>query len=132
MILTPTYHIFDMYKVHQDAQYLPIQLISPNYVVDGKSLPAINVSASRDASGKVHISLVNLDMHNDITISTALQNVQWKTVTGKVLTSANITDVNTFTEPNKLHLVNFTGAKKDGNNLVVVMPAKSAVTLELE
>ncbi len=132
MLLTPTYHIFDMYKVHQDAQYLPIQLISPDYVVDGKKLPAINVSASRDASGKVHISLVNLDMHNDITISTALTGIQWKTVSGKVLTSANITDVNTFDQPNKLHLANFTGAKKDGANLVVVIPAKSVVTLELE
>jgi len=132
MLLTPTYHIFDMYKVHQDAKYLPIQLTSPDYVVDGKKLPAINVSASQDASGKVHISLVNLDLHNDITISTSLKDIQWKTVTGQILTSTNITDVNTFKQPNKLHLTKFTGAKKDGDNLVVIIPAKSAVTLELE
>ncbi len=132
MLLTPTYHIFDMYKVHQDAKYLPIKLSSPDYVVDGKKIPALNVSASQDAAGKIHISLVNLDLHNDITISTKLKDIQWKTVSGQILTSANITDINTFQQPNKLHLVNFTGAKKDGDNLVVVMPAKSAVTLELE
>src|SRR6202000_2215373 len=50
MVLTPTYHIFDMYKVHQDAAFLPIKLNSPDYTVDGKNLPAINASASRDAS----------------------------------------------------------------------------------
>jgi len=132
MLLTPTYHIFDMYKVHQDAKYLPIQLASPDYVVDGKKLPAVNVSASQDASGKVHISLVNLDLHNNITISTSLKDIQWKSVSGQILTSANITDVNTFREPNKLHPQNFNGAKKKGDNLVVVLPAKSAVTLELE
>jgi alpha-N-arabinofuranosidase len=62
MLLTPTYHIFDMYKVHQDAKYLPIKLNSPDYEVDDKKIPAINVSASQDAAGKVHISLVNLDI----------------------------------------------------------------------
>ena len=132
MLLTPTYHVFDMYKVHQDAKYLPIQLISPDYVVDGKKIPAVNVSASQDAAGKVHISLVNLDLHNNITISTSLKGIQWKTVSGQILTSANITDVNTFQQPTKIQLEKFTGAKKDGDNLVVVIPAKSAVTLELE
>jgi alpha-N-arabinofuranosidase len=132
MLLTPTYHIFDMYKVHQDAKYLPIKLNSPDYEVDDKKIPAINVSASQDAAGKVHISLVNLDMHNNITISTKLKDIQWKNVKGVILTSANITDINTFEQPNKLRLANFTGARKDGDNLVVVLPAKSAVTLELD
>jgi len=132
MLLTPTYHIFDMYKVHQDAKYLPIQLTAPDYVVGDKKIPAVNVSASQDASGKVHISLVNLDLHNNITVSTSLKDIRWKSVTGQILTSANITDINTFDHPDKLHPENFTGAKKDGDNLVVVMPAKSAVTLELE
>ena len=132
MLLTPTYHIFNMYKVHQDAKYLPIKLNSPDYAVDGKQLPAVNASASQDASGKVHISLVNLDLHNNVSISTDLGNIKWKTVTGQILTSANITDVNTFDQPNKLHLENFTGAKNENGKLVVNLPSKSVVTLELE
>ncbi|HEY4324737.1 MAG TPA: alpha-L-arabinofuranosidase C-terminal domain-containing protein [Mucilaginibacter sp.] len=132
MLLTPTYYIFDMYKVHQDAKYLPIKLNVPDYEVDGKKIAAVNVSASQDAAGKIHISLVNLDLHKDITISTSLKGIQWKTVSGQILTSTNITDINTFQQPDKLHLAKFTGAKKDADNLVVVMPAKSVVTLELE
>ena len=132
MLLTPTYYVFDMYKVHQDAKYLPLKLSSLDYTVDGKSIPAINASASQDPAGKTHISLVNLDLHNNIIVSASLKDISWKKVTGQVLTSANITDVNTFEQPGKLHLENFTGAKKDGDNLVVVLPAKSVVMLELE
>jgi alpha-N-arabinofuranosidase len=132
MLLTPTYHVFDMYKVHQDAKYLALKLNAPNYQVGNNTIPAINVSASQDASGKIHISLVNLDLHNDISIRTTLAELNWKTVKGQILTSANITDVNTFENPDKLHLANFTGAKKEGDKLVVLIPKKSVVTLELE
>ena len=118
--------------MHQDAKYLPIQINSPDYTVGGKKIPAVNVSASQDAAGKVHISLVNLDLHNSITITTSLAGIKWQTVTGQILTSANITDVNTFDQPNKLHLENFKSAKKEGDNLVVVLPAKSVVMLELK
>ncbi|MEO6631292.1 MAG: alpha-L-arabinofuranosidase C-terminal domain-containing protein [Mucilaginibacter sp.] len=131
MLLTPTYHVFDMYKVHQDAKYLPMQLTSPDYVSGDKKLPAVNVSASQDASGKVHISFTNLDLHKDIKISTILKDIKWKSVTGQILTSANITDINTFDKPNAISLKDFKGAKKDGDNLVVTLPAKSVVTLEL-
>src|SRR5581483_7957272 len=72
MVLTPTYHVFDLYKVHQDAKYLPVKLSSPDYEVDGKKIPAMSVTASQDAAGKIHVSLVNLDPHNSITFSSSL------------------------------------------------------------
>jgi len=132
MLLTPTYHIFDLYKVHQDAKYLPIQISSPDYIVGSKKIPAVNVSASQNAAGKVHISLVNLDLHNNITITTSLAGIKWQTVTGQILTSANITDVNTFDTPGKIAIQNFNGAKKQGSSLVVNLPPKSVVVLEIE
>ncbi|MGZ3755082.1 MAG: alpha-N-arabinofuranosidase [Mucilaginibacter sp.] len=131
MVLTPTYHIFDMYKAHQDGKFLPIKLISPNFVSGNDKIPAVNASASQDAQGKIHISLVNLDPHKTVAISIDFNDIQWKNVTGQVLTSANITDVNTFDNPNKLHLQSFSDAKKDGSKLTVNMPSKSAVMLEL-
>lgn len=131
MLLTPTYHVFDMYQVHQDAKYLNIKLNSPDYEVEGKKIPAVNASASQDAGGKVHISLVNLDMHNTVNISTLLKGINWANVKGTILTSANITDVNSFEQPTKLQIQNFSGAKKDGDKLMVAIPAKSIVMLEL-
>jgi len=131
MLLTPTYHIFDLYKVHQDAKFLPVKLNVPDYEIDGKKIPAVSISASQDAAGKIHVSLVNLDPHNTIKVNTKLDGLTWNKVTGQILTSANLTDINTFQQPDKVHIVNFTGAKKDGDKLVVDLPAKCVVTLEL-
>jgi len=132
MILTPTYHVFDLYKVHQDAKMLPVKFASPNYVLDKESLPALNVSASQDSLGVVHISLVNIDPKNSIPISLSFNQVKWSNVTGQILTSANITDHNTFEKPETVVIKKFDGAKKQGNALNVNMPAKSVVVLELK
>ncbi|WP_443938969.1 alpha-N-arabinofuranosidase [Pedobacter sp. MW01-1-1] len=132
MLLTPTYHVFDLYKVHQDAKYLPISFTSPDYAFGDKKIPALNISASQDSTGAVHLSLVNLDPKNKLNIRTALAGIKWKSVSGKILTSAKLTDVNTFNEPNKVHISNFTAAKKKGDALQIELPAQSVVVLELK
>src|SRR4030095_2359863 len=95
MLLTPTYHVFDLYKVHQDAKLVPIQFESPDYVSGDAKIPALNISASKDSTGALHISLVNLDPNKSIVVQTNVDG-SWKIVTGKIVTSANLTDVNTF------------------------------------
>ncbi|HVV54838.1 MAG TPA: alpha-L-arabinofuranosidase C-terminal domain-containing protein, partial [Mucilaginibacter sp.] len=131
IVLTPTYWIFDMYKVHQDAKYLPIKLNTPDYEMDGKKIPAVSMSASQDAAGKIHISMVNLDPHHTVTVSASLAGLQWSKIAGQILTSENLTDINTFQQPGRVHLKNFDDAKKNGDSLVVNLPAKSVVTMEL-
>lgn len=132
MLLTPTYHVFDLYKVHQNAKWLPIQISSPDYQIEGQKIPAINVSASKDSNGLVHISLVNLDATKKITIKTALEGINWKTVEGQIITSARFTDINTFENPNHVKPVVFKGAKKEGNDVVVELPPLSVVVLEIK
>jgi alpha-L-arabinofuranosidase len=132
MILTPTYHVFDMYKVHQDAKMIPVKFTSPDYVLGDQALPALNVSASQDSLGAVHITLVNIDPNKTITLSTTFNQVKWSTVTGEVLTSAKITDINTFETPGTIKIVKFDGAKKQGDILNIVLPSKSVVLLELK
>lgn len=132
MILTPTYYVFDLFKVHQDAKLLSVSFSSPDYTSGNKKLPALNISASKDSTGKVHLTLVNIDPKNKLTISTSLLGVKFSTVTGQVLTAAKLTDVNSFDEPDKIKNVAFNGAKKQGDQLVVEMPAQSIVMLELK
>ena len=132
ILLTPTYHIFDMYKVHQDAKLLPVNFKSPDYVVAGKQIPAVNISASLDATGAIHISLVNLDPNKKISIRTALAGLSWKTVTGQILTSKKLTDVNSFEKPGNIQIASYSGAKKEGDQLVLDLPAQSVVVLELK
>lgn len=131
MVLTPTYHVFDLYKVHQDAKWLPVRLNSPDYVMGADKIPSVNVSASRDSAGVVHISFVNLNPSKKITARTTLNGVSWKSMTGHVLTSGKFHDINTFTDSNNVIPAKFLGAKKQGNDLVVDLPAQSVVVLEL-
>lgn len=132
MLLTPTYYIFDMYKVHMDAKKLNINFASPDYVNDDKKIPALNISASQDSAGVTHISLVNLDPNKKISLQTSLVGINWKTVTGQILTAAKLNDVNTFENPYNIKITSFTGAKKSGDQLMVELPAKSVVVLELK
>jgi alpha-L-arabinofuranosidase len=132
MLLTPTYHIFDMYKVHQDAKWLPIQINSPIYQSGTQKINAVNVSASKDSLGVTHISLVNINPKNAVKIKTILQGTTWKTVTGTILTASSFTDINTFENKNKIQPAVFNGAKKEDDYLSVVLPAKSIVVLELK
>lgn len=132
MVLTPTYHVFDLYQVHQDATLLPIAVQSPDYVLGDVKVPAVNASASRDSSGVVHISFVNLDPAKKITVNTALQDVDWKSVQGQIVTSAKFTDYNSFDNPAKIKVAVFNGAKKQGKQLVAELPPLSVVVLTLK
>ena len=131
MLLTPTYHVFDLFKVHQEAKLLPIQFTSPDFVNGKQKIPALNVSASKDSNGVVHMTLVNLDPSNKISLRTTLHSINWTKVEGQVLSSAKITDVNTFEKPNLIKPVAFSGAKKEGTELVVDLPAQSLVLLTI-
>lgn len=132
MILTPTYHVFDMYKVHHDAKMIPVAFTSPDYVMGNQVLPGLNVSASRDSTGVVHLTLVNIDPNKSITLSTTLNQIKWTTVTGEILTSGKITDINTFDTPGTVKIAKFDGAKKQGDMLNIVLPSKSIILLELK
>jgi len=132
LLLTPTYHVFDLYKVHHDAKKLNVNFSSPDFKNGDLKIPALNISASVDSTGATHISIVNLDPQKSISIRGAVPGVKWNTVTGQILTSANLTDINSFEKPNAIVITPFNAAKKNGNDLQVDIPAKSIVVLELK
>lgn len=132
MVLTPTYHIYDMYKVHHDATYIPVEMLSPMYRLANRSLPALNVSASKDAQGVIHVSIVNIDPKNDIDASCLLKGVNAKNVSGIILSSDNLTDKNTFEDAEKITLKEFKKAKINKGELSLTVPAKSVVTLTIQ
>ncbi|HET7897244.1 MAG TPA: alpha-L-arabinofuranosidase C-terminal domain-containing protein, partial [Flavisolibacter sp.] len=132
MVLTPTYHVFDLYKVHQDATYLPIRFSSPDFAMGDQKIPSLNASASMDSTGAIHITLVNLNPNQSIQLQSTLNGVKWQSVNGSIVTSLKLTDVNTFERPDNIRVQPFSGAKKQGNELQVEVPAKSVVMLELK
>lgn len=132
MILTPTYHVMEMYNVHQDALMLPVNVQCNDYVLDNKKLPAISASASRDKNGLTHISLVNIDAKKAQEVTIDVRGAKYTSVTGRILTSANISDHNTFENPEKIKPTTFNGATLSGNSLKVKIPPFSVIVLELK
>lgn len=132
MLLTPTYHVMEMYNVHQDATLLPMEIESEEYVVGDEKLPAVSVSASKDKNGLTHISLVNIDANKDNEVAINIEGTKYKNVTGRILTSDKIQDYNSFEEPGKITPQTFKGAKLKGNTLKVKLPSFSVVVLELK
>jgi alpha-N-arabinofuranosidase len=132
MILTPTYHVMEMYNVHQDAKMIPLTFKSKDYVVGKEKLPAISASASKDSTGLVHISLVNIDSKNTQDVTISLEGGNLKTVGGRILTTAKLQDHNSFEEPAKIKPATFSGATLKGKTLSVKIPPFSVVVLELK
>ena len=132
MLLTPTYHIYDMYKVHHDATLLPVSFESPEYNYNGKALPAVSISCSRDDKGKIHISLVNIDPGQRHTLSLKLRGVEAGEVKGTLLTSDVMDGHNTFGNPERVSPVPFDGVKIRKSSIQVTLPSKSVVVLEIE
>jgi alpha-L-arabinofuranosidase len=131
MVLTPTYHVFEMYKVHQDATRLPLGLKSPEYRHGDRAIPAVSASASRDKAGKVHVSLVNVHPTEAVAVTCDLAGVAAKGVSGRVLTAEKLDAHNTFGEPDVVEPRAFDGAELADGKLAVELPARSVVVLEL-
>lgn len=131
MILTPTYHVFDMYKVHQDAALMPCILSCETYQCGRESIPSISASASRDQEGKVHISLCNLNPNQKMRLSCEIDGMTAGKVKGQMMTADEMTAHNSFDNPGVIQPTIFTAAHIDDARLSVVLPPKSVVILEV-
>lgn len=134
LVLTPTYHVFEMYKDHHDATLLPIDLQCGTYgygAQEAESIPALSASASRDIEGRIHLSLCNLDPNGEAELSCLIRGADLSAVTGRVLTADVINAHNTFDRPDVVRPVPFEGAKLDGDTLSAQLPSKSVLMLEL-
>jgi alpha-N-arabinofuranosidase len=134
MVLTPTYHVFNMYKVHGGATLLPSFLIAENYSFGNESIPALSQTASLDATGKVHLTLSNLNPNKEIKLIVELSGKNYSKVnSGICLTAPQVNSVNTFDKPETVKPESFKNYKIVSSSLLeVTLPSKSVVTLELE
>jgi alpha-N-arabinofuranosidase len=134
MVLTPTYHVFNMYKVHGDAILMPSSIVSEKYSLGNESIPAISQTVSMDASGKMHLTLSNLNPNKEIKLTVELiGKTVAKVNTASCLTAPQFNSVNTFDKPETVRPVEFKAYKiLSGNLMEIILPGKSLVTLEME
>jgi alpha-N-arabinofuranosidase len=126
MLLTPTYHAFDLYKPFRGATPLKATLQSPRWKQGDIELPAVDVSVARAADGSTLLALVNLDPQRPARVATSLSGV----ARGRVITAAQMDAHNTFAQPNALVPAPY--AAGNGNApLTLVLPPKSVVVVSV-
>lgn len=128
MLLTPTYHIYDMFSPHQDATLLPVSIDTPDYRFDGESLPGLSVSASTK-DGEVFITISNPDPTNSVEVNLDIRPAQPANVKGQILVSPNMQDYNDFDDPEKVRLQDFKGISHNEGSITATIPAMSVVSL---
>jgi len=136
MLLTPTYHVFDMYKVHQENILLPIEINTENYIQGKRSIPAINGSASIDSDNQIYVSLSNINPNQEINIEVVFNdfNLEKSEFTIKILRSEQLNAHNTFETPEIVKPEKYTDANFSikENNLVFDMPSKSILVIKMK
>ncbi len=132
MIKTPTYHVFNMYKYHQDAELLDSFLETKQIGVDEKFMvPNMTESVSLGTDGLIHVTLTNLSASEDYEVLGEFTDTPIKSVKGEILTE-KMQAHNTFDAPDTVAAKAFTGAKVDRNTVTLTVPKCSVLHLALE
>ena len=128
MILTPTYHVFEMFKVHQDAPFIPVEIGTRELGEGVKKYPAVDAGASRDKEGRLHLSLANLNPNASETVSVKIKAGK---IAGRLLTGDKMDSHNTFERPDEVAPTKFTAFQANGDRLELELPARSVAVLEI-
>lgn len=99
MILTPTYHVYDLYKRHQDAKCVA-HFIENRMIGE---LPQLSSTVSCNEEGEITLTISNVSLTDAADISTLINGANINSAIGRVLTNeANA--YNTFDTPNNVVL----------------------------
>ena len=126
MVLTPTYHVFDLYRPFQGATPLVTTIATPDYREGTLALPAVDISAARSADGSTLLALVNLDPVRSAHVGTNLD----RAASGRVLTAASMDAHNTFDQPEAIAPAPY-GANVVNGRLALDLPPKSIVVVSI-
>ena len=124
MVLTPTYHVFDMYQAFMGGAAYTATVSGPDYSNGSSKVPMVDVMAARGKDGKLVLSIVNTDPGHAVQVVTNLTG----TAQGRILTAFAMDAHNTFDQPNLVHPVPFHGST-EGGKLSFDMPAKSVAVV---
>lgn len=125
LVKTPTYHVFDLYKEHQDADCV---YCYTDYVSDFKDVPLVSSSASVK-DGKLTITLTNASLTDSASVEAELAGITCTTASARILTD-EVHAHNDFDNPDRVGIKDYT-ASITGNKLSVELPPCSIVTVVL-
>jgi alpha-N-arabinofuranosidase len=131
MILTPTYHVYEMYKVHQNATLLPVELITGRCEHEGEDISQVSGAASLDDQGRIHVTLCNISLKEPVEIHCDIEGFKVRNITGRVLTAPSMNIHNTFDSPLRIKPAAFLDFELKSGGLKANLPPMSVIVLEI-
>ena len=131
MLLTPTYHIFKMYKDHQKNTLLGSFLTAEKIECDGLKMPELIESASMDENGVIYSTVVNVCLDKSNEIKCQIADSEVKTVNAEILTG-KMDDHNTFENKDAVKPAEFTDFELTADGFIANVPPCSVVKFIVE
>lgn len=131
MVLTPTYYVFKMYAVHQDATLIPMEIASSDYTFNEKTVPTVSASASVK-NNVVSITMCNLNPDDSEEVIISIDDTKFSKTTGKIITADRMNDYNDFDQSENVKLINLKSSKIKDGKLSINLPSKSVVLIQIQ
>ncbi len=131
MLLTPTYHIFKMYKDHQQNTLLGSFITSEKTDCDGLKMPELIESASMNENGEIVSTIVNVSLNKANEIRCQVADAAVKSVRAEIITGS-MDDHNTFENKETVKTEEFTSYSLTADGFVTTIPPCSVVKFIIE
>lgn len=132
MLLTPTYHIFKMYRHHQDAQLLASYVDGATTAGSGEyTLPLLTESVSLDKEGYINITLGNTSVETDCPVDIAFAQLRPGHLEASIL-HQRMDAYNTFDAPDTVREQSFADYTLSPEGIHFTLPACSVVSLRVK
>ena len=132
VLLTPTYHVFEMNAVHQDADLIDIDLTCGETGTGFFEVPRLSATASRKNGGALHLTISNLDASKPANLEIEVRGHSPANASARVLTSDALTGHNTFDTPDAVVPKPLSDITIDGALVSLELPARSVTALEVQ
>ncbi len=132
ILLTPTYHAFEMFKEHQDAMLVETTLDSEDYAFGDACIPAINASASRNDAAQLLLTVCNMDPNGERQLRCEVRGMTVNRLTGRVLTAAEMTAHNTFDDPHSVRPEAYIVPEIHHGTVKLMLPPRSVLAIKAE
>ncbi|AIE83686.1 alpha-N-arabinofuranosidase [Fimbriimonas ginsengisoli] len=128
VVKTPTYYVFDLFKQHEGSTLLPVE----GQVPGADPIPNVSVSASKDASGSILVTIANLNATQPVRVNFHVAGPSMKSATGQLLAGDTFRTGNDFNNPNAVVPRPLTGLSFKEGVLACDLPAASVAAIRLE
>jgi alpha-N-arabinofuranosidase len=130
MVKTPTYHLFDLFKKHQDANYIPVSWDEKPETIQ-MGLPNVDMSASTAENGKVFVTIVNLSAEKKAGVVLNFAALKAVRANGRLM-SGEVTAHNTFDNPEIVHVEEQVDIHIANGEVALNLPACAIAAVEVE